>query len=286
MLPYSLNKKCSDKDIIKLHKQYMKPFITVEQLATPLECSAESLRQRFKKLGLEIKRVNKAEVISKQNLKLLIKTFKSGVSVSKLSLEFSLSAPTINKLLKQNGCEPRRLLSLNKETILKIYKRYTKGESLRSLGIEFSRSDTALKNSFTRHNLPQFCISKGKVNRNKLIRKQSGISEEKYTEYKTYHKLARALTKQVKRNYMRYIKNSKNYNSSNHIDHRLSIKEGFFKYKNPVPLYLLCHPYNLKVKDPIKNIRKGAKSSISITRLKTKVSEYPKEILAYLKSYA
>lgn len=69
-----------------------------------------------------------------------------------------------------------------------------------------------------------------------------------------------------------------------HIDHRLSIADAFTKLskntgrpvprKEPIPLYVVCHPANLKLMPGKDNHAKSARSSITVKSLHKAISEF------------
>lgn len=69
-----------------------------------------------------------------------------------------------------------------------------------------------------------------------------------------------------------------------HVDHRVSISEGFYKIdpdsgkpirrKKVLPLYELCHPANLKLMRGKDNHIKSARSSISVKKLQEEIHKF------------
>lgn len=69
-----------------------------------------------------------------------------------------------------------------------------------------------------------------------------------------------------------------------HIDHRLSIADAFTKLskntgrpvprKEPIPLYVVCHPANLKLMPGKDNHAKSARSSITVKSLHKAIAEF------------
>lgn len=71
---------------------------------------------------------------------------------------------------------------------------------------------------------------------------------------------------------------------SYHIDHRLSVADAFTKLcknsgrpkprKEPIPLYVVCHPANLRLMLGKDNRSKSARSSITVKRLHKAIAEF------------
>lgn len=69
-----------------------------------------------------------------------------------------------------------------------------------------------------------------------------------------------------------------------HIDHRLSVADGFAKVckqtgkpvrrKILLPLHVICHPANLILLEGADNMRKGSRSSLTLAQLKTAIKQF------------
>ena len=69
-----------------------------------------------------------------------------------------------------------------------------------------------------------------------------------------------------------------------HVDHRLSIADGFAKIckltgkpeqrKSTIPLHVICHPANLILLEGKDNMRKGSRSSYTLAQLQTAIKQF------------
>lgn len=110
------------------------------------------------------------------------------------------------------------------------------------------------------------------------------ITNLDYTQYKY---AAYKLTNCVMYRYKHLIDPDGKRSHSFHIDHRLSVADAFYKIcsdtgkpsrRNKVlPLYVLCHPANLKLMKGHDNHVKSARSSITVKRLKQEIVEFDRK---------
>ncbi len=99
-------------------------------------------------------------------------------------------------------------------------------------------------------------------------------TEPPVTNFKHYKYYCRWWTTKTYEEYKWYVDPENLKSLDFHVDHRISVKDGF---NNGIPWQLLCHPCNLEVLPSIDNIRKSAASSISLKSLFKEIKEFRAE---------
>lgn len=164
-------------------------------------------------------------------------------SVFNLSLEFNVAHSTLLRYMKYNNIEYKKFVLFSKDILPEIKElvifdfsnQITKKEICKKYNISSKHIDSILKE----YNLPTY---------------QNKLNKSINTNYITYVKLARRLTKVVKNTYK--LETPDGF----HWDHKLSIVEG---YQQGIPAYLIASKENLELV-PIKvNLSKGTSSNIT-----------------------
>jgi len=239
-------------------------------------CSGETIRQLCIKNKWKYGPAGNYK-ISIEQMKYAKKEYeKSKREMSDIAKELGVTVENILYTAKRDKWKLRAKKKWILRSELNDYKRLyeVKGWPITQIAILHGISSTAMRNWAIKENWRIRSISESKLRASVIKRKSKGIQERQYSEFKLYCKQVHAETMRNYKKYKNIIDKDNKRSRDFHIDHALSKYDGFFKYKNPVPVEIVAHPCNLRLITQNENNKKSKNSSINKSKLLDKIKKF------------
>lgn len=109
---------------------------------------------------------------------------------------------------------------------------------------------------------------------NGLVRARENSRVASIVTAPVYKSAAYVVTNHVYRRYKHILDPKGKRGPDFHLDHMLSIIDGFRRFKAPLSLDVLCHPANLKIKTRKSNASKQHRSTLTLAKLKQSIKTF------------
>lgn len=213
-----------------------------------------------------------------------------GLSLRKVAEYFGCSHGAVQNLCNEMGWIRKR------RTELEDY-----ADQIREYYVddEFSPSQIADLTGFDVHQIEYFAkregyyrthaeatslrVETGGYKKSGIMKSKSAMEKALSRDCSSYEKYAYAvykLTSIVAYQFSHAMNNLDLRSYDFHLDHRYSIRAGFFKSdfetprRKPMPLRFMCHPANLRILSALDNINKGADCDFSFQELKRRIQKF------------
>lgn len=211
---------------------------------------------------------------AKQTAKLLLEAGKSLAVVGK---KLTVPEATLRAWCVQGKWEVelrRYNVELTRAEVKKIVAQYAKGSGCSELGRDFNRSPTSITKILRAEGVKIRSVSATLMLKNDVKKRQLHRSRD--MTFKQYGYECRLLTNRTWLKYRRRLDPKRRRGqTSYHLDHKLSIYDGYYRYKDIVPPKAMSHVANLRMLPHSENHRKYSSSSISRRQLLLQVKGNP-----------
>lgn len=244
-------------------------------------------------------------ILSQPLKRKILKLYKTS-TLRQVADEVGISMSTVQGVVNEEGASKGKadLIHSTKEKLLvnkrKIFSLYKKGKSLQEIADLLEIRDYAHIRKVVEAELElrdpkeraalfiKKAIDKGTAGCVKAHNASlSRASKLRFTSYEDYYYHARTITNSVIHAWSRVIDPKSKRSPDYHVDHQLSIFDGWHEYsesKNkyvkrtkPVPLKLLVHPANLKLMPGKTNMTKHSRSHLTLDQLQSKINSFEKQ---------
>lgn len=216
----------------------------------------------------------------KEDLKRLYKLYVvDQLSIHDTAAKMKVKSNIIQRYVEEKGWVRKKSdMGIKGDTALKVIDLYVvKKWTAEKIGIKYKVSTQTILNVLRDHNVKRTKQEahklRGITTRNLCIAKFVDMDCRSFPEYRyACYRLLSSLWPVV--SYIVDVEAKKVLYSNYHVDHMLSVYEGF---KNNIPLAIVAHPANYKVITAKENNDKSIKSSITLSKLKKRIKEYDEE---------
>jgi hypothetical protein len=246
----------SRSDVRIITRMFVKERKTTSFIGKLFGVSCNTIIKTLRDNGVEVNLSNiRTKYFSPKQVSDIIRLYANGLGESTVSLGkmFDCSYATIRRVLKEHeayclNAPPRNKILFSDEDKAKILNDYSKGASAVSLARHFGCGDSVIRGFLQRCGIDTCDYGRG--HRKTLIR-DTGL-------YRT----CRSLSRRIYNEHKDYInpKGHHRHVSFYHVDHKLSLNEGFLL---DLTVLDLAHPFNLQMVTAKYNLSKHKKSSIS-----------------------
>lgn len=251
--------------------------------AKRLRCSVFELvymlaENGWQKHSLSEYRARKKRLLTCHNKQAIVSDFNcsKGLTYKELEVKYRIPFVLVRKTLSDANVYITRdkLCSLVRsvEVDEDVCSRYLKGDTLQDIATEHRTNPTAIQRVLIDYGIDRRNGSK------KYLMKLLAQGKINLHDWFSYADIVRRLTEKSYRKY-KHVVDPKNLRSKEyHLDHRLSIYDGFCNHTPSVSPKLMAHPLNLKMLPATTNIRKSVTSSVTLNQLKHKIKSFKKTV--------
>lgn len=268
MLPRGFS-KIVNATVLKDIEKRIKAGENTKKIGAIYGCSGETIRQQAIKYGWVIwKRGNtKLHPDEVREAKKLYECEK--YEMADIARKYSVRVENICDIAKRDKwklrAKKRWILKSELYEYQRLYEKH--GWTFQLLGELHGITGTAMRNWAKKNNWKIRTVGEGKRASFKRIRKDSGITQQQFEDYKVYHTQAELLTRANYKKFKHIIDPDNKRGLDFHLDHRLSRYDGFYRYAEKIPPEIIAHPANLKIRTQQENNKKGRRSSLTKSKL-------------------
>jgi hypothetical protein len=205
-----------------------------------------------------------------------IAAYKRGMSIQKVAALSNCSSTCVQRLLESRNLT-RKKNKIGNVKAIKVKEMYLSGMTCNQIAEHVDNCAESVRQYLHKAGIKQSHKERlqiwGKIKRHTTIMRNVDRKIKSFPEYRYYANRLIGSMWPIIHEYVDPTAKKIRYGNY-HIDHRLSVFDGYHNHEPPVSLRILAHPANLQVITAKENTLKSIKSSVTLEQLIKDITAY------------